>query len=111
MPERKTDPPAPGSERPKRATGSGRGQSRLDPDQYEIKIRWEKARRVLGVSPTGVKFDFNTALQVGSKYPISLTAPGVSLSSTVEVTRCQLTVEPAGARFFRIEGRFFPYLE
>jgi hypothetical protein len=111
MAERKTDPPAPESGRSKRGTGSGRGPSRLDPDQYEIKIRWEKARKVLGVSPTGVKFDFNSALQVGTKYPISLTAPGVSFSSTVEVTRCQLTVEPAGGRFFRVEGRFFPYLE
>jgi hypothetical protein len=34
----------------------------------------------------------------------------VSFSSTLEVVRCQLTLEPEG-RFFRIAGRFFPYVE
>jgi len=76
-----------------------------------MKVRWEKARRVVAVSPTGVKFDFNIALKVGTKYPVSLSAPGVSFSSTLEVTRCQVTVEPGGVRYFRIDGRFFPYLE
>jgi hypothetical protein len=83
----------------------------LKPEQYELKVRWEKARRVLQVTPTGVKFDFNIGLKVGTKYPVSLTAPGVSFSSTLEVTRCQVTSEPGNGRCFRIDGRFFPYLE
>ena len=105
MVERKSDPPS--SDRSKK----GRGAGRLKPEQYEIKIRWEKARKVLEVSPTGVRFDFDSALKVGIKYPISLSAPGVSFSSTLEVTRCQMTLEPSGNRFFRIDGRFFPYVE
>lgn len=83
---------------------------RLKPDQYELKIRWDKARQVLEVSSTGVQFDFDGPLKVGTKYPISLDAPGVSFSTTLEVTRCQLTVDPAG-RFFRVSGKFFPYVE
>ncbi len=107
--DRKTDPPSPPGERPRRPTDSGR--SKLKPEQYELKVRWEKAQRVLQVSPTGVKFDFDGALKVGTRYPVSLSAPGVSFSSTLEVTRCQVTVLPGVGRFFRVEGRFFPYLE
>jgi hypothetical protein len=109
--ERKTDPPAPLADRPRRSTDSGRSSARLKPEQYELKVRWEKARRVLQITPTGVKFDFNAGLKVGTKYPVSLTAPGVSFSSTLEVTRCQVTSEPGTGRCFRIDGRFFPYLE
>jgi hypothetical protein len=103
--DRKTDPP----DRPRRTTDSR--QARPKPEQYQMKVRWEKARRVVAVSPTGVKFDFDTSLKVGTKYPVSLNAPGVSFSSTLEVTRCQVTVEPGGVRYFRIDGRFFPYIE
>ena len=99
MAERKTDPPA------------GKASKKLKAEQYELKIRWEKARQVLEVSPTGVRFDFDTPLKVGTKYPISLAAPGVSFSTTLEVSRCQLTVEPPSGRFFRVSGRFFPYVE
>ncbi|HKF43495.1 MAG TPA: hypothetical protein VKJ00_07870 [Thermoanaerobaculia bacterium] len=99
------------SEPPRRTSDSGRGAPRPRPEQYEMKVRWEKARRVVAISPTGAKFDFDTALKVGTKYPVSLSAPGVSFSSTLEVTRCQVTVEPGGVRYFRIDGRFFPYLE
>ena len=106
MPERKTDPPA-----GKTSSLEEPRPSKLKPDQYELKIRWEKARQVLDVSPTGVRFDFDTPLKVGTKYPISLTAPGVSFSTTLEVSRCQLTVEPPSGRFFRVTGRFFPYVE
>ena len=88
-----------------------RSTRRLKPDQYELKIRWEKARQVLEVSSTGVRFDFDAPLKVGTKYPVSLTAPGVSFSTTLEVSRCQLTVEPPSGRFFRVTGRFFPYVE
>ena len=111
MAERKTDPPANSSGRPKRSTDSARSAARLKPEQYELKVRWEKALRVLQVSPTGIRFDFDTALKVGAKYPITLTAPGVSFTSTLEVVRCQVTVEPGAGRSFRIDGRFFPYLE
>jgi hypothetical protein len=107
--DRKTDPPGSPGERPRRGTDSGR--SKLKPEQYELKVRWEKARGVRQVSPTGVKFDFDTALNVGTRYSVSLSAPGVSFSSTLEVTRCQVTVLPGVGRFFRIEGRFFPYVE
>jgi hypothetical protein len=107
--DRKSEPPGSPGERPKRGTDSGR--SKLKPEQYELKVRWEKARRVLQVSPTGVKFDFDAALNVGTRYSVSLSAPGVSFSSTLEVTRCQVTVQAGGGRFFRIEGRFFPYIE
>lgn len=110
MAERKTEPPGPG-DRPRRTTDHGRSAARLKPEQYEMKVRWEKARRVVAVSPTGAKFDFDSALKVGAKYPITMSAPGVSFSSTLEVTRCQVTVEPGGIRYFRIDGRFFPYLE
>jgi hypothetical protein len=106
--ERKTDPPA---DRPRRTSDSSRPVPKLKPEQYELKVRWEKARRVVSISPTGARFDFDIALHLGTKYPVSLTAPGVSFSSTLEVTRCQVTVEPGGVRYFRIEGRFFPYLE
>ena len=111
MAERKTDPPHSSGDRPRRTTDSARSAARLKPEQYELKVRWEKARRVLQVSPTGVKFDFDTSLKVGTKYPVNMTAPGVSFSSTLEVIRCQVTVEPGAGRSFRIEGRFFPYLE
>lgn len=99
-----SEPPRP-PEPPRKRTGR-----RLSPEQYEIKIRWETARQVFEVSPQGVTFEFDSALKVGARYPISLAAPGVSFSSTLEVTRCQLTVKPDG-RFFKIEGRFFPYVE
>ena len=89
MAERKTDPPAKATH-----VADSRAHRKLKPDQYELKIRWEKARQVLEVSPTGVRFDFDAPLKVGTKYPISLTAPGVSFSTTLEVSRCQLTVEP-----------------
>jgi hypothetical protein len=102
--ERKTDPPT-GT----RSSGSPRPPHRVPADQYEIRIRWEKARKVLEVTSGGVKFEFENSLKVGLTYPITLTAPGVSLTSTLEVTRCQLTV--ASGRFFLIEGRFFPYVE
>jgi hypothetical protein len=105
MPDRKTDPPS--LPTPKRGTGAG---GRLKPDQYELKIRWEKARRVVNVSSQGVGFEFDSPLKVGVRYPISLSAPGVSFSSTLEVTRCRLTVQPEG-RYFQIEGKFFPYVE
>lgn len=108
--DRKTDPPASG-DRPKRSTDSSRSAARLKPEQYEMKVRWERALRVLQLSPTGVRFDFDTALKVGMKYPVSLNAPGVSFSSTIEVVRCQVTSEPGTGRAFRIEGRFFPYVE
>ena len=105
MVERKTDPPA------KRPTDPGRGRGRLKAEQYELKIRWERARQVTEVTSTGVQFDFDAALKVGTRYPVSLTAPGVSISSTIEVTRCQLALEPGGGKYFRIAGRFFPYVE
>ncbi len=98
-PTRPPDPPRKGS------VGK-----RLAADQYELKIRWEKARKVFEVSPQGVSFEFDNPLKVGLRYPISLAAPGVSFSSTFEVTRCQLTLEPEG-RFFKIEGKFYPYVE
>jgi hypothetical protein len=107
MAERRTDPPAGKTG----ALDEQRGHRKLKPEQYELKIRWEKARQVLDVSPTGVRFDFDTPLKVGTKYPVSLTAPGVSFSTTLEVSRCQLTVEPPSGRFFRVTGRFFPYVE
>jgi hypothetical protein len=100
-----SDPPRP-PEPPRKGT-AGR---RLSPDQYEIKIRWERARRVFDVSSEGVSFEFDSPLKVGMRYPISLSAPGVSFSSTLEVTRCKLKVAEEG-RFFRIEGRFYPYVE
>jgi hypothetical protein len=98
MAERKTDPPTSGKSSPLEASRSAR---KLKPEQYELKIRWEKARHVLDVSPTGVRFDFDAPLS----------APGVSFSTTLEVSRCQLTVEPPSGRFFRVTGRFFPYVE
>ena len=111
MVEKKPEPPPAGTEKPRRSSDGARGAPRLRPEQYEMKVRWEKARRVVAVSPTGAKFDFDAALKVGTKYPVTLNAPGVSFSSTLEVTRCQVTLEPGGIRSFRIEGRFFPYLE
>ena len=105
--DRKTPPP----DRPRKGTDSGRTATKLKPEQYELKVRWETARGVVNVTPTGVKFDFDTALKVGTKYPVNLSAPGVSFSSTLEVTRCQVTVLPGIGRFFRIDGRFFPYVE
>ena len=104
MVERKTDPPS-GSKRP---TDPGRG--RLRPEQYELKIRWERARQVTAVTSNTVSFDFESALKVGAQYPVTLTAPGVSIASTIEITRCQLAFEEGG-KFFRISSRFFPYGE
>jgi hypothetical protein len=104
MPERKTDPPA------KSSHFDDPRARRLKPEQYELKIRW-KARQVLEVTSTGGRFDFDAPLKVGTMYPVSLTAPGVSFSTTLEVSRCQLTVEPPSGRFFRVSGRFFPYVE
>lgn len=106
MVERKTDPPS-----SKRPTDPGRARGRLRADQYELKIRWERARQVTEVTTTGVGFDFDSSLKVGTRYPVTLTAPGVSLSSTIEVTRCQLALEPGGNKFFRIAARFYPYEE
>jgi hypothetical protein len=112
MAERKTDPPGTDVGSGRRATDTtGRAFRRLRPEQYELKIRWEKARQVLEVTPTGVRFDFESPLKVGTRYPISLNAPGVSFSTTLEVSRCQLTVDPATGRFFRVTGKFFPYVE
>ena len=104
MPERKTDPPGKSS----RHLEDAHASRRLKPEQYELKIRWEKARQVLEVSSVGVRFDFDAPLKVGTKYPVSLSAPGVSFSTTLEVSRCQLTVESPAGRFFRVKGRFFP---
>jgi hypothetical protein len=110
MSPRPSDPPPPSGDKTKRPTDA-RLKKRPTASQYELKIRWDKARQVLEVTPTGVQFDFDSPLKVGMKYPVTLTAPGVSLSSTVEVTRCQLTVLPDSGRFFRVTGRFFPYVE
>jgi len=109
MADRKTPPVSP--ERPSRGSDSGRSAKRLRPEQYELKVRWETARQVLEVTPTGVRFDFGTPLKVGTRYPISLNAPGVSFSTTLEVSRCQLTVDSEAGRFFRVTGKFFPYVE
>src|SRR6476619_6118325 len=106
MAERKTDPPAKTTQ-----VADSRAHRKLKAEQYELKIRWEKARQVLEVSSTGVRFDFDAPLKVGTKYPVSLTAPGVSFSTTLEVSRCQLTVESPAGRFFRVTGRFFPYAD
>jgi hypothetical protein len=110
MAPRHSDPPPPSADKPKRPTDA-RLKKRPNPSQYELKIRWDKARQVLDVTPTGVQFDFDSPLKVGMKYPVTLNAPGVSLSSTIEVTRCQLTVLEDSVRFFRVTGRFFPYVE
>jgi len=107
MTERKSDPPRTTPKAP-RPSGTVRSPQKLSADQYEIKIRWQKASRVLDVSPTGVRFEFETALKVGVMYPVSLTAPGVSLTTTLEVTRCQLTT--TSGHYFLVEGRFFPYV-
>lgn len=107
MADRKTD--APESNRSSRPSDTAK--KRLKPEQYELKVRWETARQVIEVTPTGVRFDFNTALKVGTRYPVSLNAPGVSLSTTLEVSRCQLTVDSAAGRFFRVTGKFYPYVE
>ena len=107
MTNRKTDPPRSGPPAPPRS-GSVR-PPRLSPENYEIKVRWDRARKVLDVTSSGVKFEFDHALKVGITYPITVTAPGISISATLEVTRCQLTV--ADGRFFLVEGRFFPYVE
>ena len=56
-------------EKPKRPTGT---RKRPTPDQYELKIRWDKARGVIDVTPTGVQFDFDSPLKVGTKYPVTL---------------------------------------
>jgi hypothetical protein len=116
MADRKTEPPTAG-DRPSRPTGDRSSRSsdgkakRPRPEQYELKVRWETARQVLEVTPTGVRFDFNSPLKVATRYPVSLKAPGVAFSTTVEVTRCQLTVDPTSGRFFRVTARFFPYVE
>lgn len=108
MVERKTDPPSNGS---KRGTDSGRGRGRTRAEQYELKIRWERARQVTEVTSSGVQFDFDSALKVGTRYNVTLTAPGVSIAPTIEVTRCQLALESGGNKYFRIAARFFPYVE
>ena len=112
MADRKTEPPVAG-ERPSRGSGSDSGKQPKRPkaEQYELKVRWETARQVLEVTPTGVRFDFNSPLKVATRYPVSLSAPGVAFSTTVEVTRCQLTVDPTSGRFFRVTAKFFPYVE
>lgn len=106
MTERKTDPPRT-SPAPPRSPSPVR--SRLSPESYEIKVRWDKARKVLDVTSSGVKFEFDQPLKVGMVYPITVTAPGISIATTLEVTRCQLTV--ANERFFLVEGKFFPHVE
>lgn len=110
MAERSDKPPGDAVEKPPRSTDPARAK-RLKPEQYEIKIRWEKAKRVRKVSPADVQFDFDSALKVGARYPISVNGPGVAFSSTLEVTRCQVTVEPGGRRYFSVDGRFFPYVK
>ena len=86
------------NEPPRPETSRKGGGKRLSPDQYELKIRWERARRVFNVTPQGVGFEFDNPLKVGLRYPISLSAPGVSFSSTLEVTRCtQLSCWAVGA--------------
>ena len=72
-------------------------------------MRWDRARKVLDVTTTGVKFEFDQPLKVGNMYPVTVTAPGVSITTTLEVTRCQLTV--ANDRFFLFECRFYPYVD
>lgn len=109
MADRKTEPPVAG-ERPSRPSDSGKPK-RPKVEQYELKVRWETARQVLEVTPTGVRFDFNSPLKVGTRYPVSLKAPGVAFSTTLEVSRCQLTVDPTSGRFFRVTAKFFPYVE
>ncbi|HEX9689969.1 MAG TPA: hypothetical protein VGB47_12950 [Thermoanaerobaculia bacterium] len=112
MADRKTDPPVAGDRASRSSSSdSSKSQKRLRPEQYELKVRWETARQVLEVTPTGVRFDFSTPLKVGTRYPVSLKAPGVSFSTTIEVSRCQLTVDSATGRFFRVTGRFYPYVE
>jgi hypothetical protein len=108
MPNRPSDPPGTGTSRSSRESTR---VPRLRPEQYEVKIRWDRARRVVEVTSVGVKFDFDSALKVGTRYPVSVTAPGVSIASTLEVTRCQLIVETSGGRYFHVEGKFFPYVE
>ncbi len=111
MPEKKGDPPSSENGRRRRSSDSARGSKRLKPEQYELKVRWEKARAVLDISATGVKFEFDAPLKVGMKYPISLSAPGVSFSTTLEVTRCQLTLDSERGRHFQVNGKFFPFVE
>jgi hypothetical protein len=108
MVERKTDPPSTGSKRP---SDPGRSRGRTRAEQYELKIRWERARQVTEVTSSGVQFDFDSALKVGTRYNVTLTAPGVSIAPTIEVVRCQLALEPSGNKYFRISARFFPYVE
>ena len=105
MTERKTDPPRPSPAPPRNPSPV---RAKLSPESYEIKVRWDRARKVLDVTTTGVKFEFDQPLKVGNMYPITVTAPGVSITTTLEVTRCQLTV--ANGRFFLVEGRFYPYV-
>ncbi|MGH9365856.1 MAG: hypothetical protein ACRD1B_11435 [Thermoanaerobaculia bacterium] len=103
MVERKTDPPSTG---PKGPTDPGRGRARAE--EYELKIRWERARRVTEVTSSGVQFDFDSPLKVGTRYNVTLTAPGVSIAPTIKVVSCQLALEPGGEKYFRIAARFFP---
>jgi len=106
MTDRKTDPPRPNPGPPRSPSPV---RAKLSPDSYEIKVRWDKARKVLDVTTTGVKFEFDQPLKVGNMYPITVTAPGISITTTLEVTRCQLTV--ANARYFLVEGRFYPHVD
>jgi hypothetical protein len=87
------------------------GSRRLRADQYELKIRWDRARQVVEVSSSSVTFDFDQPLKVGARFPVSLTAPGVAISTTIEVTHCRLTVDPETGRYFRVTARFYPYVE
>jgi hypothetical protein len=105
MTERKTDPPRPSPAPPRPSPV----RAKLSPDSYEVKVRWDRARKVLDVTTTGVKFEFDQPLKVGNMYPVTVTAPGVSITTTLEVTRCQLTV--ANERFFLVEGRFYPHVD
>lgn len=105
MAEKRNTPPPPDVDKPRTAS------RRLRADQYELKIRWDRARQVVDVSSSSVTFDFDTPLKVGSRFPISLTAPGVAISTTIEVSHCRLTVDPESGRYFRVTGRFYPYVE
>jgi hypothetical protein len=109
MVNRKTDPPG-GGKRPSDPGGRSRAP-RLKAEQYELKIRWERARQVTEVTTSGVQFDFDSPLKVGTRYPVTLTAPGVSITSTIEVNKCQLALETEGGKYFRIAARFYPYVE
>jgi len=81
------EPPRPPE--PPRKASVGR---RLAADQYELKIRWERARKVYEVSPQGVSFEFDNPLKVGLRYPISLSAPGGSFRTSSDKAGKRKTV-------------------